>query len=156
VTVSDSFSRGHGGKKARRLNDFITGLLAHRTIEDAATFAKISLSSAYRWLRDPSVVQQLAKARHEGMKATMAQLQANAASAVNVLDRLQTSAESEGIRLGAARAILAFAIQSSEILDLAERLDAIEQKVNSPNWRNNNAGEGQTSARAARGSNGHA
>jgi hypothetical protein len=154
MTPNDSFSRGHGAKKARRLNDFITGLLAHRTIEDAATFAKISLSTAYRWLRDPGVVQRLAEARRDGMKATMAQLQANAASAVNVLDRLQTSAESEGIRLGAARAILAFALQSTEILDLAERLDEVEQKVNS--WRNTNAGQGQTSARTAGGANGHA
>jgi hypothetical protein len=154
MTANDSFSRGHGGKKARRLNDFITALMRRRTIEDAAAAAGLSLSTAYRWLRHDDVIQRLTEARRTGMQNAMAQLQANATSAVNVLDRLQTSAESEGIRLGAARAILAFALQSTEILDLAERLDEVERKINS--WRNTNAGEGQTSARTAGGANGHA
>jgi hypothetical protein len=71
MTVNDRFSRGHGSKKTRKLDAFIAAMMSHRTVEDAAAAVQISLSTAYRWMRDDNVVQRLAETRRDGMKATM-------------------------------------------------------------------------------------
>jgi hypothetical protein len=88
----------------------------------------------------------------------MQQLQANATRAADNLDQLQRTAESEAVRLAASKANLEFALRTVEILDVLERLAAIEQKVNSKDWRNSTNDQHPDHAQdpATRGTNGHA
>ena len=106
--------------------------MTHRTVEAAAAAAGISPATAYRWMQDPVVVQRLAEARRDGMTRCMARLQENATRAADNLDELQRTAESEAVRLAASRANLEFAFRSTEIIDVLERLAAVEQKVKFP------------------------
>jgi hypothetical protein len=68
-------------------------------MEDAAAAVGISPASAYRWLQDGVVLEHLAQARRESMKAAMSRLQENATRAADNLDQLQLTAESEAVRL---------------------------------------------------------
>jgi hypothetical protein len=91
------------------------------------------------------------------MTRCMHQLQANATKAASNLDELQENAESEAVRLAASRATLEFSFRAMEAIDVIERLTAVEQKVNSPEWRNRNDNDSNHApTRAARGANGHA
>jgi hypothetical protein len=151
-----TFSAGHGGKKARKLDEFIAAMLASPSVEEAAAAVGIGVASAYRWLRDPHVAQRLAEARRDGMQRALARLQANATRAVDNLDELQRSAESEAVRLGASRANLEFALRATEIIDVLERLATIEEKVNGPEWRKNDSPPNIAPAGKGRGVNGRA
>ena len=42
-----------GGKKPRKLNEFIAAMLSHSSVEDAARAAGISRATGWRWLKDP-------------------------------------------------------------------------------------------------------
>jgi hypothetical protein len=91
------------------------------------------------------------------MKAAMSRLQENATRAADNLDELQRTAESEAVRLSASKANLEFAFRTVEILDVLERLAAIEQRVNSPDWRNRNDNQpSYTQDGTARGANARA
>jgi hypothetical protein len=137
MSADKRFSGGHGEKKARKLDQFVAAMLAHPTVEAAATSVGIAASTAYRWLQDETVIRRLAEARRNAMEAAMSRLQANATRAADNLDELQRTAESEAVRLAASRANLEFAFRTVEIIDVLKRLDAIERKINSPNWRGN-------------------
>jgi len=121
------FSGGHGEKKSRKLDAFIAAVLSHPTIEGAAAAVGVAGSTARRWLQDPAVVQRLAEARRDSMRATMSRLQANATRAADNLDKLQQTAESEAVRLAAARANLEFAFRATELTDIQERIDRLEE-----------------------------
>src|SRR5215831_413050 len=138
MRASERFSRDHRRKKGQRLDAFIEAMMTRKTTEEAAAAAGISAATAYRWLQDPLIIERLAAARRDSMARCMERIQANATRAADNLDELQRTAESEAVRLGASRATLEFAFKSTELTDVIERLATIEQKVNSPDWRNRN------------------
>lgn len=144
-----------GGTKNRKIDDFCREMLANRTVEDAARAAGISLRTAWRLLRDPLVTARLRELRRDVMNGVMQKLQDNATRAADNLDELQRAAESEAVRLGASRATLEFALRSVEIVDVLDRLDAIEQKLKSPEGRRNDTESSFTSPGTNRAINGH-
>jgi AcrR family transcriptional regulator len=120
--------RGHGEKKSRKLDAFITGLLSRQTVEDAAA-AGISTASAYRWLRDQDVIARLREARRESWGRALAQMQEAGPEAVEALRKTLREAESESARVSAARTILELGLRAVEIGDIEERLTKLEQLV---------------------------
>jgi len=131
MRASERFPRGHRRKKGQRLDAFIEAMMTRKTTEEAAVAAGISPATAYRWLQDPLIIERLAAARRDSMARCMSRLQANATRAADNLDKLQQSAESEAVRLGASRATLEFAFKTTELTDVIERLDALERTVKS-------------------------
>src|SRR5262249_42312181 len=103
---------GYGGKKARKLDAFVAAMNSHRTVEAAAAGVGISPASAYRWLRDETVIRRLAEARRDGMQRAMARLQEAASGAVDCLCEVQSQGESESARVSAARTILEQALRT--------------------------------------------
>jgi hypothetical protein len=131
MTQNETFSGGHGGKKASKLCLFVTALLSHASVDDAAEAAGISHSTAWRWIRQPDVLARLREARRDAMNRAIARLQEAASGAVDCLCQVQRDGESESARVSAARTILEQALRAVELGDVLERLDAIERTVKS-------------------------
>ena len=146
---NETFSADHGGKKApRKLDAFVAAMLAHRTVEAAAEAVGISHATAYRWLQHPDVIQRLAEARRDGMKAAMSRLQQAALGAVDCLCEVQSDGESESARVSAARTILEQALRTVELQNIEERIEKLEALAKNK-WKG--SGSEQPPDRAAAG-----
>ena len=75
-------------------------------IENAAAVAGISVRTAYRRLADPAFKQQLQEARQCLRESILAKLSDAGHDAVGTLWELMQSADDEGVRLRAAKAVL--------------------------------------------------
>ena len=75
-------------------------------IENAAAVAGISVRTAYRRLADPAFKVQLQDARQSLRESILAKLSDAGHDAVGTLWELTQSAENEGVRLRAAKAVL--------------------------------------------------
>jgi hypothetical protein len=115
-----------GGKRPRKLNELIAAPLSRSSVEAAPAPAGISRVTAWRWLKDPAVVQRLREARRDAMQRAIARLQDAAAGAVDCLCEVQKEGESESARVSAARCILEPALRAAELGDLEERLAKLE------------------------------
>jgi hypothetical protein len=91
----DRSAARRGGRKDRKLEQFVEGLLSTPTVESAAARAGISARTAWRWMQDPAVVQRLAEARRQGMQHAMTRLQAAASRSVACLCEVPQDGESE-------------------------------------------------------------
>jgi hypothetical protein len=132
---NETFPADHGGKKApRKLDAFVAAMLAHPTVEAAAEAVGISHATAYRWLQHPDVIQRLAEARRDAMKAAMSKLQQAASASVDCLCEIQRGGESESARVSAARTILEQALRAVELGDIEERIKRLEEIAKS-NWK---------------------
>jgi hypothetical protein len=54
-----------GSRKTRRRDEFVASLLSHSSVEGTAAAVKISRATAFRWLRDPEVIERLREARRD-------------------------------------------------------------------------------------------
>ena len=75
-------------------------------IENAASLAGISVRTAYRRLADPVFKQQLQEARQSLRESILAKLADAGHDAVGTLWELMQTADDEGVRLRAAKAVL--------------------------------------------------
>jgi hypothetical protein len=104
-------------------------LLSQPSLETAADASGISRITAWRWLKDPAVLTRLREARREAMNRAIARLQEAATEAVDCLCQVQRDGESESARVAAARCILEQSLRATELSDVLDRLDAIEQTI---------------------------
>jgi hypothetical protein len=141
-------------EKKRKLNAFITGLLSRSSVEAAAQEAGVSRATAWRWIKDPAVIQGLRDARRDAMQRAIGRLQEAASGAVDCLCQVQEEGESESARVSAARCILEQALRASELGDIEERLAKLEALAKGRGW--GGAGEEQPPTAPGRGVNGHA
>ena len=84
-------------------------------IENAAAVAGISVRTAYRRLADPAFKQQLQEARQCLRESILAKLSDAGHDAVGTLWELMQTADDEGIRLRAAKAVRGFHAESPTI-----------------------------------------
>jgi hypothetical protein len=143
-----------GRKLPRKLDGFIAALLSRSSVEAAAEAADISRVTAWRWLKDPAIIQRLREARRDAMNRAIARLQEAASGAVDCLCEVQQEGESESARVSAARTILEQALRAVELGDIEERLAKLEAIAQNRTWRG--AGNQQSHASSPRGVNGHA
>ena len=121
--------RGHGEKKSRKMDLLIAALMTHPTVEAAAQATGIGVATAYRWLKDTDFLARVREARRDAIRQIMAQLQASASESVKCLTELQSGAEAESVRAGAAKTILEMVLKAGAIEDVNVRLDSIEQTL---------------------------
>ncbi len=114
-----------GGGRQGADSLLIAALAGGSTVQDAAATAGVGVATVYRRLREREFKQKVEEARTELLSGAMARLSAATTDAVTTLMGL-LAAESESVRLGAARSILDMALRWRESADLAERLDAVE------------------------------
>lgn len=119
---------GHGDKRSRRQEQAIAALMTEPTIDAAAVRAGISPNTLGRWLREPSFLAAYRDARRAVVESAVARIQDAAGEAVTALRRNLTCGRA-GDEIRAAVAILDHAARGVELLDLAERLDALESRL---------------------------
>ena len=106
----------------------VMALAAGGTVEAAAKAADVSETTAYRRQREPAFRQRVAEVRDEMVSRAVARLSATSTLAADCLREL-LKAQSETVRLGAARAILELGSRLREQEDLVERIAALEREL---------------------------
>lgn len=116
---------GNGGKK---MTDglLIAALAAGASQVDAAKRAGLSESTVGRRMKDPTFRQELADAKRAMLETAVSRLTASATAAATTLYQL-LAADSDAIRLSAARAILELSVRLREATELEARIAALEE-----------------------------
>jgi hypothetical protein len=104
-------------------------LAAGKTGEEAARLAGVSTSTIYRRKRDRAFAKAVDRARSELIDRTVGSLSDGSSEGVQTMRDLNRNARSEAIRLGAARALVEFALRARDQETLSRRLDEIERKL---------------------------
>jgi hypothetical protein len=117
---------GHGSKRPQREDAALAALLSESTIEAAAKTAGVGESTLLRWIQEPDFKARYRAARRSVVEGAIGRLQQAATQAVDALTRNLTCG-TPAVEVGAARSILDQAIKAVELIDLAERIEALEQ-----------------------------
>jgi hypothetical protein len=117
-----------------RLNDdaLILALACGANVEAAAKKAGMSRRTVTRRMQDPIFRRKVDEKRGELLYRTAAMLNAGCGEAVKTLLGLQQGSAPPTVRLGAAKAILEQAIRLKEVVDLEQRIAAIEARMTGP------------------------
>ena len=109
---------------------FIGALMGARSVREAATTAQIKERTAWRYLSDDRIRGEILK-RQEALLCEVASgLAVDLAQARQVLsDIMASSVVKPSVRVSAARAILEFGLKYAEIVSLAGRVAALEDKL---------------------------
>jgi hypothetical protein len=117
---------GHGEKLSRRRDLAVAALLCEPTVSAAADKAGVSERTLRSWLRRPDFRDAYQAARRQVLEGAVGRLQQAAGEAVEALRRnLTTGRPADQVR--AAGLILQHALGTAEVLDVAERLEALER-----------------------------
>jgi hypothetical protein len=120
--------QGSGPKLTRKQEEAIAALLSETTVSAAAEKAKVHEVTLYRWLKQQDFLAAYREARRQVVEKAFAQLQNSTWAASTTLLKLLGSS-SDSVRLRAAIAILDQAGKAVELLDLDERISALEQQT---------------------------
>lgn len=118
--------------KPKNKDKAILALLAKNTVRDAAIDCGLSEETLYRYLRDPDFKAEYRAARRECFEVTIGNIQKAGAEAVETL-RKSLESENDSVAVRAAAVILANSFKGSEIGDILERLEALENGNSSTN-----------------------
>ena len=119
---------GHGTKFGRKKEAAIAALLSHRSVEEAAKAADISVATLKRWMRLPEFKAAYLQARRDVVSQTNARIQQNSGAAASVLFKLMAdSTTPASTRARAALGLLDHANKSLLLEDLEFRVVALEQ-----------------------------
>ncbi len=99
---------------------------AGQTLRDAAAAASVSERTAARRWADPDFRRRVNALRGDMVQRSLGHMADGMAEAAGVL-RALLSAESESVRLGAARSMLEYGVKLRETVDFNERLRALEE-----------------------------
>ena len=117
------------GDKGRLRERFIACLLTEPTIYAAASKTGLSHDTATRWMRQPVFQAAYMEARQRALDDALRYLQTSLALAVGQLRQLIVAAESETVRLGAAKAVVELSLKSWEMDQLMNRLTKLEEHL---------------------------
>ena len=117
--------KGHGAKTDHAREQAILALLAHPTIGEAAAACGVGDVTLWRWLQQPDFAERYRAARRQVVEGAIANLQQAATEAAATLRRNLTCGVAS-VEVRAALAVLEQAIKGAELLDLAERVAALE------------------------------
>jgi len=120
--------------RSRRGNDqaLILALLNGDTVEAAAAQAGMGERTVYRRLGDSAFQRQLSQTRTRYLQQAIGVLARRSVEAAGHLQHLAAHAETDSARVSAARHILDLSLRATETLDLAERVAALEAKLEAP------------------------
>ena len=103
----------------------LAALLANGSIRDAAKACRLSEETLYRFLRDPAFLKEYRDAGRQTVENAIRKLQKATGEAVETLQR-NLHCENPAVESRTAQIILENAIKGVELLDILERLDALE------------------------------
>ena len=101
---------------------------AGQTLRNAAVAVGVSERTAARRWADPAFRCRVSQLRGEMVQRSLGRLADGVTEAADVLRQL-LAAESEAVRLGAARSLLELGVKLREPVELEERLAALEARI---------------------------
>jgi hypothetical protein len=108
------------------------GLLAALTcdadIQAACAAAKVSRTTAYRWMKEPAFLNELARQRDAAFSAALDSVKTQAARAVSELTGL-LGAKDDRLRRLVCNDLLAHAMKVRELEDFEKRLTVLEKAM---------------------------
>jgi len=108
---------------------FVAAMLAERDIQTAAETAGIAVKTGYRWAKLPEIEQALKKATSGALETTMRRLVGLGELALDALEKvLKDQGATHHERIRAADIVLSKILVWSELVDLEERITALEQR----------------------------
>lgn len=99
-----------------------------QTLRDAAQTAGVGERTATRRWADPAFRRRVGELRGDMVGTALGRMADGMADAAVVLRKLLV-AESESVRLGAARSLLELGVRLRESVELEQRLQAVEQRL---------------------------
>jgi hypothetical protein len=114
----------------RRKGDdaLLLALATGETVRDAARSAGIGERTATRRVADPDFRRRITEIRAAMIGRALGRLADGMVEAADMLRRL-LDAQSENVRLGAARTLLELGVKLRENVELEERLQALEKQL---------------------------
>lgn len=121
-------------KTAGSNENLLIALACGSTVEVAAAKSGIAIRTVYRRLEDPDFRKQLQDFRANMVERSSAMLTAASMEAVKTLLSLMERSIPHATRLGASRAVIELGLKLRDLLEVEQRLDALEKTVlaNSP------------------------
>jgi hypothetical protein len=107
----------------------LVALACGATAEAAARSLGVSERTVFRRLKEPEFCKRLQQMRADMVQRTAGALTAAGAEAVRALLGLLKEATPAAVRLGAARAVLELGVKMREIVELEERVQALEEQL---------------------------
>lgn len=121
-----------------RQEQALIALIQQPTIKEAAEVSGISQPTLFRYLQDAEFRQEYHKAKRSLLEAALGDLQKASSEAVATLREVMADKEAgASSRVQAARAILAFAIQTGELEDILRRLEVVEERLKNGGRKSN-------------------
>ena len=111
----------------------LAALLSERTVEAAATSAKVGLRTLWRWMKTPAFAAAYREARAMVVSHAISRLQQASADAVDTLTAVMNDQTIPApARVQAAKTVLEMAVKGTELAELHRRLDDLEQARDTP------------------------
>jgi len=116
----------NGTKKAT----FLAAMMTCRHVKDAALQSGVGLRTAWRWLRDEVFQAELRHAQDEALGQATRLTVGSMADAIECLQAVMADQFAPpSARVAAARAVLEYALRSTELLALERRVGELEKVV---------------------------
>jgi|SRR5262245_253669 len=125
-------------EKKKRL---LLALLSVPTVEAAAEQAGVSLSTSYRWRRQPKFRRQLDRHRREVFDQGLAAMHALLGEAVDTLRRNLTCGL-PNVDVAAVAKVAEIGLKFAEMADVTRRLEAVEEQMAATEFNSLVAGGG--------------
>jgi hypothetical protein len=121
---------GHGAKLTRRQEQAIAALISAPSIAEAAQACGVSEKTLDRWLVLPEFAAAYEAARHQTLRDALQSLEAACTGAVAALVRVMSGeATPPATVVSAARSVLDYAMRGKELMELEDRIGAIEATI---------------------------
>jgi len=118
------------GTLSRKQQRFIRALVTSKSVREAAGIARISERTGWRWLQDEHVKAEAARLQDAALgEATRAAVGRMVSALDTLSDIMANNGHPASARVSAARAILESGLRFTELVTLAERVRALEQKL---------------------------
>jgi methylaspartate ammonia-lyase len=118
------------GRLSARQQRLAAALAAGKDVRSAAKAARISERTAYRYLNDPAVRAALSQALDDALSMATRRVVAAMTEALTTLEAVHADTKQPAsARVSAARAILAAGPRLREAVDLAERVQRLEEQL---------------------------
>jgi hypothetical protein len=99
------------------------------TVKAWATAHDVPVRTAYTWARSPDVRKRVRRIQRRALERAIGCLSRHAAAAAGQIASLAKAAQSEAVKLQAARAVLADLMQVSDYADHEQRITELERRV---------------------------
>lgn len=125
--MTEDDRKGLSAKQVQALPIFAS----NSNIEEACNLVGISRNCFYDWMKLPQFKSELQKLRSELVESAVSELKINARNAASTLVKLMERDDSPSVQRSAANDILNHVMKFQEMMEIEQRVSALEQQLKS-------------------------